>query len=152
MATTTRIDDDQLDAQEVASAPPGAQGLVVEAVAPLHATEDETAVRKAISNIFPTMTLGSREGAVVGIGEGAQALAHLRRRLRDMRIRNTARSQLLAGSSEDTVTIALNKQSAYANIPNFSTGGAPLGDIEVTIRGEDLSSVVHWLCELDAEL
>ncbi len=135
MKSRGRMDDKELDANEVVSAPPSAQDLVVEVSAPVHPTEDETAVRRSVLNLFP----------------GALVLARLRRRLREMRIRDTARSQLTRGTLEGAIHITLNKQSAFARIPNFSTGGAPLGDIDVTLRTGDLPPLIEWMCELDRD-
>ncbi len=88
---------------------------------------------------------------MVGIGEGPASLARFRRRIREMRIRDTARSTLLNGIDDGKVEFSLNKQSAVARVPNFSTGGAPLGDIDVTIRTVDPEGMVIWLCELDED-
>jgi predicted RNA binding protein with dsRBD fold (UPF0201 family) len=139
----------ELDGLEVASAPPGMEGIVVEAVVPLHPTEDSSAVGMAILNLFPGMDLEVADGRMTGRATGPNALARFRRRLREMRIRDTARSQLGMGTASACIDFSLNKQSAYARVPNFSTGGAPLGDIEVSISTEEPGAVVEWLCELD---
>lgn len=68
-----------------------------------------------------------------------------------MRIRDTARSVLRDGADDGELFFSLNKQSAVANVPNFSTGGAPLGEIDVTVRTSDVDALVEWLCELDEE-
>lgn len=141
----------ELDGQEVSSAPPGIEDIVVEAETPLHPTEDSSAVGAAILNLFPGMDLEVADGRMTGRATGPRALSRLRRRLREMRIRDTARSQLGQGSGQACIDFALNKQSAYARVPNFSTGGAPLGDIEVTITAPDPGAVLEWLCELDED-
>ena len=151
MKSRGRMDDKELDANEVVSAPPSAQDLVVEVSAPVHPTEDETAVRRSVLNLFPDITLERQDGTLAGSGTGALVLARLRRRLREMRIRDTARSQLTRGTLEGAIHITLNKQSAFARIPNFSTGGAPLGDIDVTLRTGDLPPLIEWMCELDRD-
>lgn len=142
-------DEDELDLLEVGSAPGEAGAISVEAVAPLYPTEAAAAVGRAILSMFPTMDLEVADGRMTGRAEGPGALARFRRRVREMRIRDTARSQLGRGIDDRSLSFSLNKQSAYARVPNFSTGGAPLGDIDVSVTGEDLGSVVDWLCELD---
>ena len=143
------MDDEELDALEVASAPPSIHDLVVEVSAFVHPTEDETAVGRSILNLFPGVTLERQNGTLTGSVKGAVALVRLRRRLREMHIRDTARAQLKAGTFEGSIRITLNKQSAFARVPNFSMGGAPLGDIDVTLRAGDLPSLIDWICELD---
>ena len=142
-------DEDELDLLEVGSAPGEAGAISVEAVAPLYPTEDSAAVGRAISNMFPTMDLEVAGGQMTGRAEGPSALARFRRRLREMRIRDTARTQLGRGMVDGTLVFSLNKQSAYARVPNFSTGDPPLGDIDVSVTAEDLGPLVDWLCELD---
>ncbi len=142
-------DEEELDVLEVRSVPPGLEAISVEAVVPLYPTEDSAAVGGAILNLFPSMELEVADGHMTGRAVGPQAMARFRRRLREMRIRDTARSQLGQGLRDGSVSFSLNKQSAYARVPNFSTGGAPLGDIDVTVTASEPGTVVEWLCELD---
>jgi len=102
-------------------------------------------------NMFPGLEFAVGKGRMIGIGEGPAYLARFRRRLREMRIRDTARSELLGGITDGKVAFSLNKQSAVTSVPNFSTGGAPLGDIDVTIRAVDPEAIAIWLCELDED-
>jgi predicted RNA binding protein with dsRBD fold (UPF0201 family) len=141
----------ELDGLETNSAPPGLDGITVVAVAPLYGTEDSSAVGSAILSIFPGMDLEVADGHMTGRATGLHALARFRRRIREMRIRDTARSQLGRGSGPDCIDFVLNKQSAFARVPNFSTGGAPLGDINVTISASEPEVVLEWLCELDED-
>ena len=133
----------------MALAPQGLEDVVVEVSTPLHPTEDGGAVSAAVLNLFPTLELETGDREVRGRGEGVIALARLRRRLREMRIRDTARSVLLSSCDGGQLTIVLNKQSAFSRVPNFSTGGAPLGDIDVRVLGQDPTAIARWLCELD---
>jgi len=142
-------DEDRLDEKEVRSAPPEVEDISVQATSPLHPTEDSDAVAKAILNMFPTMDLEVADGLMTGRAEGPAALVRFRWRIREMRIRDTARKQLGAGTDEGSIGFSLNKQSAFSRVPNFSTGGAPLGDIDVSVTAGDPDAVVRWLCLLD---
>jgi predicted RNA binding protein with dsRBD fold (UPF0201 family) len=142
------LDRDRL---EVSSAPPSCQDLVLEISTPFHPTEDAGLVGLAMANLFPVIDLAVGDGRMTGTGEGPITLARLRRRLREMRIRDTARSVLRSGAFDGAIAFSLNKQSAVVNVPNFSTGGAPLGDIDVSIRTSDVDALVEWLCALDAD-
>ena len=102
-----------------------------------------------MANLFPLLRFETRDGSIYGTADGPSTVARLRRRLREMRIRDTARSVLSSGVDRGSVSFDLNKQSAFARVPNFSTGGAPLGDVTVTIRCRDPDAFVTWLCELD---
>jgi predicted RNA binding protein with dsRBD fold (UPF0201 family) len=144
-------DHEELDLLETRSVPPGLEGLEVEAMTPLYPTEDSTAVGRAVLNMFPTMDLEVADGTMTGRAEGPPAMARFRRRIREMRIRDTARSQLGRGKDGNVFVFTLNKQSAFASVPNFSTGGAPLGDIQVSVTSGDPGAVVDWLCELDVD-
>jgi predicted RNA binding protein with dsRBD fold (UPF0201 family) len=147
----SEAEEEELDMQEVEEAPSEVSDMSLEVVTPLYPTEDENAVRKAILNLFPLVGFDEGEGSVRGNASSPVSMARLRRRLREMRIRDTARSVLGSGVGSGSVTFALNKQSAFARIPNFSTGGAPLGDLTVTVSCGNPQAVVAWLCELDTE-
>ena len=147
----TRRDEEELDRKEVASAPTEMGSMSLELTTPLYPTEDEAAVRSAVHNLFPTLELETVDGTVKGTGEGPKSVARLRRRLREMLIRDTARSQFISGIDGDAITFSLNKQSAFARIPNFSTGGAPLGDLDVILRTDGPKAIIQWLCELDED-
>lgn len=142
-------EEDELDRREVLSVPPSIGEVTVEATSPLHPTEDAGAVSMAILNMFPSMDLEVADGRMTGRASGIGALSRLRRRIREMRIRDTARSQLRSGTDDGCVQFSLNKQSAYARVPNFSTGGAPLGDIAVSVAADGVDELVEWLCQLD---
>ena len=144
-------DEDALDAVEAEGAPPGVEDLAVNVSTPLHPTEDEGSVSRALLNMFPTLEVRRGEGSMEGKGSGPMTLARLRRKLREMRIRDTARRVFMSGVGDGTLSFSLNKQSAYANVPNFSTGGAPLGDIVVEVATARPDALVDWLCELDEE-
>lgn len=144
-------DEEAMDMAEASTAPAFLADITLEVTTPLHPTEDEGAVRMAIKNLFPEIELLDRDGEVMGRGQGPASLARLRWRIREMRIRDTSRRVLRSGVADGSVTFSLNKQSAYARVPNFSTGGAPLGDITVVVRAGDIDALVKWLCELDEE-
>jgi predicted RNA binding protein with dsRBD fold (UPF0201 family) len=147
----TDAEELELDVKEVSSVPEGLKAILVNVSTPIHPTEDESAVKKAIANMFPSIEVERRDGRLEGSGTGPSLLARIRRRLREMRIRDTARSVCSSGVSSAHVSFSLNKQSAFGRVPNFSTGGAPLGDIDVSITADDPSAVVDWLCNLDDE-
>jgi predicted RNA binding protein with dsRBD fold (UPF0201 family) len=144
-------EDERLDVNEVGSAPAQVEAISVEAITRLYATEDSGAVGKAILNLFPTMDLEVANGRMTGRAEGSAALARFRRRIHEMRIRDTARSQLGKGMDGEGFRFSLNKQSAFANVPNFATEGAPLGDIDISVTSRDPEVVARWLCELDED-
>lgn len=144
-------DEDSLDLEELASAPPSVLDVVLDLSTPLYPTETADIVGTAVRNLFPNVDLAVADGRMMGRGTGPASLARFRRRLREMRIRDTARGVLRGGTRGGEVVLALNKQSAVARVPNFATGGAPLGDIEVTIRTADPAALIEWLCELDED-
>ncbi len=150
MARTVE-EEEELDLLEAGTAPGELDDVGLEVVAPLFPTEDSGAVSKALLNLFPTLDLEVADGRMTGRSVGPRALARFRRRLREMRIRDTARGVLRAGASGESLGFNLNKQSAFARVPNFSTGGAPLGDIAVTLSTGHPEALVEWLCQLDED-
>jgi len=124
----------------------------IEAEALIYPTEDPGKVEKAIKMVFPTcsMTLEkqSEEERVLRAREhGKEALIPLQSLLRRDRIRDAARSVLMSGISNNTITFHLNKQVAFVGHISFSMPNAecPLGPITVKIICENPIGLVEWL-------
>jgi predicted RNA binding protein with dsRBD fold (UPF0201 family) len=141
--------EDTLDEREAKDTPPSLRKVVVHVRTPLYPTEDATVVRRAVAAVLPRVGLEHGEGCLEGAAEGPVALARLRRRLREMQVRDAARAQLSRGTEGRTVKFRLNKQAATVGIASFATDGAPLGDIEVRLEGVKPADVVDWMCELE---
>jgi predicted RNA binding protein with dsRBD fold (UPF0201 family) len=78
------------------------------------------------------------------------SLERLRQRIRDQRIRDTARRQLRAGRQGDRTTVSLSKQAAFVGVVNFAAG-SPLGDIVVEIESDALDAVIDDVAESTVE-
>jgi uncharacterized protein len=113
--------------------------LRVRVETPCHPTEDADKVVGALQTLFPDLQVDLMPGAIVGT---TSRLDRLRERIRDQRIRDTARRQMLAGRTGDRTTIRLSKQAASVGVVNFAAG-SPLGDIVVEIESDDLSAVIN---------
>lgn len=111
--------------------------------APVHPTESLAKVKVALLNVFPDLAFPS-EGDVL-VGEGSD-LERFRELVRAQRIRDTTRDVLIRGRQGDTIRFALNKQAAYAGRVNFG-GGAPLGEIRVTLEDPDTDALIDRLAE-----
>src|SRR5439155_7224240 len=102
----------------------------------------------ALRSLFPDLRVESREGRIIGTTEN---LDRLRELIRNQRIRDTARRQLLAGRRGDRTAVSLSKQAAFVGVVNFAAL-SPLGDITVEIRSEEhtseLQSRGHLVCRL----
>ena len=76
-----------------------------------------------------------------------ESLSHVRELLRRQRIREAGRAFLSRRSEGDTLSFGINRQAAYAGrISFYRAQVAPLGPIQVTVRG-DIGKVVDYLCE-----
>lgn len=115
----------------------------VQVEAPCLPTEDPEKVRRAILNLFPDLRFDRQDDVLAGTTE---SLERLRELIRNEKIRDAARGQLLAGRSGDLTRVRLSKQAAAMGRVNFA-GGSPLGDIDVTISSEDLQAVIDNVAE-----
>ena len=106
-------------------------------------TESLEKVVTAVRNLFPEVEFESTDEVVRGTTEN---LERLRERIRDQRIRDTARRQFLAGRRGDRTVVSLAKQAAYMGVVNFASG-SPLGDIVVEIESDDLAGVIDYVAE-----
>src|SRR5439155_947403 len=90
--------------------------------------------------------IGSRWTRRNSTASGSSSVARVRQRIRDQRIRDTARRQLLAGRRGDRTSVSLSKQAAFVGVVNFAAG-SPLGDILLEIESDDLSAVIDNVAE-----
>lgn len=104
-------------------------------------------MKRALANLFPDLRMEEREGEIAGETE---SLERLRELIRTQKIRDAARSQLLAGRRGHRTAFSLNKQAAYAGRVNFAAASA-LGDITVEIESDDLGAAIDYVAESTAE-
>jgi len=110
---------------------------------PIHPTENPEKVMRALRNLFPDLQIESTEHRVRGTTEN---LDRLRELIRNQRIRDTARRQLVAGRRENHTTVSLSKQAALVGVVNFAAS-SPLGDIAVEIESDDLDGTIDYIAE-----
>lgn len=103
-----------------------------------HATEDRDAVVRAIHNIFPAAEIQG-DSEIVASSRSVENFGEL---LRKYKIRDAARRMLRRGVRGDTTTFRLNKQVAAVGKISFSEEDHALGDIEVSIRADDIESLI----------
>lgn len=129
----------------------GPQGVVQVAVeTPLHPTESPERVREAAVRFFPGAEARVEPGRVVA---AASDLADLRRRVWELRIIDTFRSQALHGLDADGrgFRLRLGKQAALQNKVSFPPAPHVLGDLDLCVRLEegdrwpDAEALVWWL-------
>lgn len=112
--------------------------LRVRVETPCNPTEDPDKVAAVLRSLFPDLLIEPIEGRLSGTTD---RLDRLRDRIRDQRIRDTARRQLLGGRVGDRTTIRLSKEAASVGVANFAAG-SPLGDITVEIESDALQATI----------
>ncbi len=115
--------------------------------APCRPTESVAKVKLALLQLFPDLRFEREDEVVAGVTE---RLDRLRELIRNQRIRDTARGQLLADRDADCTRISLSKQAAYMGFVNFAAP-SPLGAVLVEIEDPDLTSVIDYLAESTVE-
>jgi predicted RNA binding protein with dsRBD fold (UPF0201 family) len=110
---------------------------------PIHPTENPEKVMRALRNLFPDLRI---ESTAHQIGGTTENLDRLRELIRNQRIRDTARRQLIAGRRENRTTVSLSKQAAFVGVVNFAAS-SPLGDIAVEIEADDLDAAIDYIAE-----
>lgn len=108
--------------------------------APLRSTEDPAKVAAAIEKLFP----GAKpEVAATEVAAVAPSLDRIRELVRSQRIPDTARGAMLSGLSDDGLSarFKLGKQAAAAGRAHFGPLRSPLGDLEVTLHGDEAFEV-----------
>ena len=115
-------------------------------------TEDQSKVERAVRNIFPLIEihLEEKEGRrIIGHARGLKKLSEFRTLLKKSRIRAAARSILLKSISASKITVALNKQVAYAGHVSFTTdpNESSLGPIILIIQTSKPQEIIDWLVQ-----
>jgi predicted RNA binding protein with dsRBD fold (UPF0201 family) len=115
-------------------------------------TEDQSKIERAVRNIFPLIEihLEKKEGRkIIGHAIGLKKLSEFRTLLKKSRIRAAARSIMLKSISGSNITLALNKQAAYARHVSFTTdpNESPLGPIVLIIQSPKPQEIIDWLVE-----
>ena len=110
---------------------------------PIHPTENPEKVTRALRNLFPDLRIESTAHRIIGTTEN---LDRLRELIRNQRIRDTVRRQLVAGRRENRTTLSLSKQAAFVGVVNFAAS-SPLGDIAVEIEADDLDAAIDYIAE-----
>ena len=117
--------------------------------APVFATELEERVRKAVSGLFPDAQIEARKDPGTRQGSDLRAtstdIETFATKLRDQKIRDTARGVLRDSVVGNDISFYLGKQAAFAGKVNLTEGDSLLCDIRGTIRCDDPGAVIDWL-------
>jgi len=114
-------------------------GLEIIIETEVNPTEDVEKIKNAILSIFPDAKFEILAGEIVA---KSSSLENFGKILKEERIRDAARSVLLGNLYDDEIVFSINKQVATIGKISFSVGNAPLGDIKITIKGENLRELV----------
>lgn len=125
--------------------------IVVSIEVEVNPTEDLEKVKRAVANIFGSVTLQVKPRIwgqlLTAKTQGTESLIKLSNLLKREQILAAARKVLRSSINENTVTFYLNKQVAYAGHVSFSqkTAESPLGPITVKIKCSDPRKLINWL-------
>lgn len=116
----------------------------IHVLAPIRPTEDPDKVRAAIEKMFPGAEVQMHEDRVTA---RAPDMDRIRELVRSTRIPDTARGVMLSGLSMDgtSARFLLGKQAAAAGRVHFGAGRSPLGDLEVSVFGDEPLEVERFL-------
>ena len=120
----------------------------IEITVMVYPTEVEERVRTAVLNLFPDAEIETMES---GLSAKASSLEVFSTKLRDQRIRDTARSVLHRLKSGDSINFTLNKQAAFVGKVNFTEGDSLLGDLEVKIPTDEPDALIDRLITIEEE-
>lgn len=109
--------------------------ITVDVEAPVKPTEVRERVADAIRSLFPEADVSVESDRVTA---RTHSLEHVRERLFEQRILDTARTEFMRNRSRTGFEFRLKKQAGFRDVVNFSVGNpAELGDIDVRVSVED---------------
>jgi predicted RNA binding protein with dsRBD fold (UPF0201 family) len=124
--------------------------MILEISVPIHDTESESKVKKAVKNLFPLIEVTVSEEGLYGTSNDMTSLDRLKELLEVQKIRSTAHTILKRSLSGDSLTFYLNKQAAFMGKVNFSED-CPLDPITVSLTGEDLPALIDHMSPTSSE-
>jgi len=103
-----------------------------------HKTEDRAKIVTAITLLFPDARVEGDDPIVASAGS-VERFGEL---LRQLRIRDAARSVMRKGIIGNSTHFMLNKQVAVVGKISFAQESHPLGDIDVIIQDPDIDRLI----------
>jgi hypothetical protein len=120
----------------------------VKVEAPVNPSEDPKKVINALENVIGNCSPEFRyRSRVIGHATGSECLSLLYEQVRSRSAMGVLRRMLLDNRAGDSTWFLLNKQAAAVGIAAMveDEQESPLGPIRVTIRCEELDSLIDWL-------
>jgi predicted RNA binding protein with dsRBD fold (UPF0201 family)/dephospho-CoA kinase len=117
-------------------------GIEIIVRTPLHETEAQDKVERAIRNVFPDAALERSNNLIAGTSHTLETFARL---LRVQKIRSAANVELKKQVSSNSFEFKLNKQAAYVGKVNF--GKDPLGPIFVRVVASSPDKVIEAITD-----
>jgi uncharacterized protein len=127
--------------------------VTIRAQTSINPTETQEKVQAAINNIIDNATFttepASKGSVLTATASGHLALSKFRNILRNDKIRDASRKQLLRSIYGNTISFFLNKQVAFAGHVSFceETAESPLGPIKIMIETDTPEELVEWLAK-----
>ena len=119
-----------------------ATGIEISVQTPIHETEVQDKVERAIRNIFPDAALERSNDLIRGTSHTLETFAKL---LRAQRIRSAANAELMKRVSSNSFEFTLNKQAALVGKVNFWQD--PLGPIFVRVVAPSPDKVIEAITD-----
>ena len=114
-------------------------GLRIIVKCEIYPTEDINKIKNAILKIFPDCKFEIEEREIICESESIKRFGEI---LKEERIRDAARSYLLANIKNNILEFSINKQVATVGKISFSVGDVPLGDIRIRILTDSPLSLI----------
>jgi predicted RNA binding protein with dsRBD fold (UPF0201 family) len=130
------------DAIERLSSGVPSTGIEVIVRAPIHETEAQDKVERAVRNIFPDAALERSNNFIAGTSHTLETFARL---LRAQKIRSAANAELMKQVSSNSFEFKLNKQAALVGKVNFWQD--PLGPIFVRVVASSPGKVIEAITD-----
>ncbi len=135
----------------------GCENIQITIKTPIYPTEDEDKVRSCILNLIADRSVEVEGEYLVARSAKMHDLYPIQNRLRQQRIRDSARKLLRRRVMPNSLEFYLNKQAAFTNRVHFVTNRDqedPLGPITVEIQAaeEEINKVIDWITMVDFEV
>lgn len=113
----------------------------------LNPSEDESQVRRALSNLFADMIFSLDRGIICAHSDTIRCLEGVREQVHNRQTASSLARQIRHNTNGDSFWFYLNKQAASASVAAVceTADESPLGPIRVSVQSADIGQAAQWI-------
>jgi len=119
----------------------------IEIFCSINPSENSEKIKKAISNVFPYITIKSEIFSIVAQSKDLNSLEKIYETIHSHQSQNIYRRNLEKNLKDDSTWFYLNKQAAFVEkiVICDESDESPLGPIKVILTSPNIDEIIDWI-------